>query len=130
MRWLIVLLSVAEAGWMIFDGGRALTIGDYVTPASGPYAGRLGPWAAIVSAVGIAPRSTAMKLAFVACGTAWLACAVAFARGVPWAWTAMLAAAIGSLWYAPVGTLLSGLQIVLLSLPSVRRAYPGRARHA
>ena len=91
MRWLIVLLSVAEAGWMVFDGGRALTIGDYVTPASGPYAGRLGPWAAIVSAVGIAPRSTTMKVAFVAFGTAWLACAVAFARRVPWAWTAMLA---------------------------------------
>lgn len=120
MRRLIILLCFAEAGWMIFDGGRALVLGDYVTATSGPYAQQLGPWAGIVSAMGIDPRSTAMKLGFVCFGVAWLACAVAFALRNSWAWTAMLVAAAASLWYAPVGTVLSALQIVLLLSPSVR----------
>jgi len=37
-------LAAVEAGWMLFDGSRALIVGDYVTAKSGPYAGQLGPW--------------------------------------------------------------------------------------
>jgi hypothetical protein len=33
MKWVIVALMVLEAGWMLFDGTRALIVGDYVTPA-------------------------------------------------------------------------------------------------
>jgi hypothetical protein len=43
-----------------YDGSRALIVGDYVTPKSGAYAGQLGPWAKLVAAVGIEPRSTVM----------------------------------------------------------------------
>jgi hypothetical protein len=121
VRWLIILLCAAEAGWMVFDGGRALIVGDYVTPTSGPHAGQLGPWAGAVSAIGLDPRSTATKLGFVCFGLAWLVLGVAFARRASWAWTPMLAAAVASLWYAPVGTALSAVQILLLLLPSVRQ---------
>lgn len=58
LRLLAVALALIESGWMAFDGMRALLVGDYVTPRSGPYAGQLGPWARLVSAVGIEPRST------------------------------------------------------------------------
>ena len=51
--WLIVLLVALNAGWMIFDGTRALTVGDYVTAASGDRAGQLGPWATLVKAIEI-----------------------------------------------------------------------------
>ena len=34
----------------------ALIAGDYVTPSKGQYAGQLGPWARLVSAVGLEPR--------------------------------------------------------------------------
>lgn len=61
---MIAALALFEAGWMAFDGVRALATGDYVTPSSGPYAGQLGPWSQVVSAVGIPPRSTAMKAIF------------------------------------------------------------------
>ena len=64
LKWIIVLLAVTEAGWMTFDGLRALVVGDYVTPKTGEWAGQLGPWSRLVSAVGIEPRSTLMKCIF------------------------------------------------------------------
>jgi hypothetical protein len=75
MRWLtrvVAVLAIIEAGWMLFDGSRALILGDYVTPTSGPYAGQLGPWTKLVSRVGIEPRSTLMKCIFTIYGAVWL----------------------------------------------------------
>lgn len=119
-RWLIVALATLEAGWMIFDGARALVVGDYVTPQSEEYAGQLGPWAALVAAIGIDPRSTAMKLAFVVYGVAWLVVVGAYAMQRPWARTGMIAAAAGSLWYLVVGSIVSALQLALLLVPRLR----------
>jgi hypothetical protein len=113
-RIAVLALTLLEAGWMTFDGMRALVVGDYVTPSTGAHAGQLGPWQYAVSAVGIAPRSTAMKLIFVIYGLSWLIVAVGFARGASWGWTAMVVAAAASLWYFPVGTLCSVVQLALL----------------
>ena len=110
----IALLALIEAGWMLFDGARALIVGDYITPRSGPYAGQLGAWSRVVSAVGIEPRSTLMKSIFAVYGALWLLVIAAFLLGRPWARPAMLTAAAGALWYLPAGTLLSAVQIVLL----------------
>ncbi|MCI0364328.1 MAG: hypothetical protein L0Y44_16690 [Phycisphaerales bacterium] len=121
LSWIIIILAIQEAGWMAFDGTRALTIGDYITPKSGAYAGQLGRWSKIVESVGIAPRSTLMKSIFVVYGFAWLAIIVCFIFRFEWAWWAMLIAASGSLWFVPIGTLLGAIQIVLLLLPAVRR---------
>jgi len=120
LGWVVVTLAFIEGGWLAFDGGRALVVGDYVTPSSGEYAGRLGPWAKVVSAVGIEPRSTAMKSIHVVLGVVWLAVMVCFALGLEWAWSGMLVCAVLSLWYLPFGTLLSIVQIVLLLLPVLR----------
>jgi len=114
MTWVriaLVVLGLVEGAWMTFDGTRALTVGDYVTRSSGPRAGELGPWNVVVRAVGIPPRSTAMKLIFVAYGVAWLVIAVGLAFRFAWAWRAMFIAAIASLWYLPVGTIFGVLQI-------------------
>ncbi|MEK7728765.1 MAG: hypothetical protein AAB354_10160 [candidate division KSB1 bacterium] len=116
LKWLIVVLALTEAGWMAFDGVRALIVGDYVTPKNGEYAGQLGPWAKIVSAIGIAPRSTLMKTIFVLYGVAWLMIIVAFTRDASWATAAMLLAALGSLWYLWVGTMTSAIIVVLMLL--------------
>ena len=123
LGWVAVGLAVLEAGWMVFDGARALVVGDYVTPSSGEYAGQLGPWSRVVSVVGIAPRSTLMKSIFVVYGAAWLAIAVCFALEIRWAWTAMLVAAIGSLWYLPIGTVVSAVIIGLLLSGPLRAAF-------
>ena len=118
MTWLriaLVTLGLVEGAWMAFDGTRALVVGDYVTRSTGAYAGQLGPWNYVVEAVGIPPRSTAMKLAFVAYGAAWLTIAFGVATRSPWAWRAMLIAAIATLWYLPVGTIFGIAQIVGLA---------------
>ncbi len=122
LRVLIVVLVLIEAGWMAFDGGRALIAGDYVTPRSGRYAGELGPWSHVVAAVGIEPRSTLMKAIFLGYGLAWLLAAACFLLKFRWAWWVMVAAAAGAAWYLPFGTLLSVIQIALLLVPQVRSA--------
>jgi hypothetical protein len=114
LKWLIAALALSEAGWMLFDGSRALIVGDYVTPKSGRFAGQLGPWARLVSAVGIEPRATPMKCVFVVYGLLWLAAIAAYLLSVRWMWLAMVVAAAGTLWYLPVGTAFSVVQLVLL----------------
>jgi hypothetical protein len=122
LRWIVLVLAVAAAGWMLFDGMRALVVGDYVTPASGPYAGQLGPWASLLETLGIDPRATAMKLFFVSYGAAWLGVTVAFARRMPWAWWGMIVFAAASLWYLVIGTVSSVVQIALLLVMRARSA--------
>ena len=94
MRWLIIALVIILAGWMLFDGSRALIVGDYVTPNSGQYAGQLGPWAKLVQAVGINPRSTLMKSIFVLYGLAFLTIMTAFLLKASWAWWGMIIMAV------------------------------------
>ncbi len=120
--WIVVGLALFVGGWFVFDGARALAVGEYVTPKTGQYAGQLGPWSKVVSAIGIDPRSTLMKTIFVAYGLLWLAVIVCFILGLKWAWWAMLIAAVGSLWYLPFGTLLGLVQISLLLMPALRVA--------
>lgn len=112
--WICVGLAVVLGGWLAFDGARALVIGDYVTPSSGRFAGQLGPWSKLVTAVGLAPRSTAVKLLHVVVGIAWLAAIACFVMQVPGARWAMLACAVASLWYLPFGTLIAVVEIALL----------------
>ena len=117
MHWTrvaILVLVLIEAGWMAFDGSRALLVGDFITPKTGPSAGQLGPWRHLVVRVGLNPRGTPMKAIFAIYGLTWLTLALGFLRGAAWGWSAMLVAAIGSLWFAPIGTLFSVLQIALL----------------
>jgi len=118
--WIVLVLALLEGGWLAFDGGRALAVGDYVTPKSGRFAGQLGPWSRVVRAVGIEPRSTLMKSIHLLLGSVWIGFMICFALGLPWAWWGMLVCAVLGLWYLPFGTLLSMVQIVLLLLPALR----------
>ena len=111
LRFAILALGFIEGGWMTFDGTRALTVGDYVTPSSGRYAGQLGHWTRVVSAIGIPPRSTAMKLIFVGYGLGWLVMSVGFAFHARWACGAMLIGAAATLWYLPIGTIVGLMQL-------------------
>lgn len=120
-RWIILAAAVLEFGWLTGDGSRALLVGDYVTPTSGPYAGQLGPWAHVVSAVGVEPRSTLMKCVHLGLGVGGLMAAAGFALRRRRAWSALFVAALLGLWYLPVGTLLGVIQVGLLLLPAVRK---------
>ena len=113
-NWVIVIVVTFTAGWMLFDGTRALITGDYVTPKSGDYSGQLGPWSNLVKAIGIEPRSTLMKLIFVVYGVVALVIGICFVLGQSWAWWGMLVVSILGLWYLPVGTIINIIVIGLL----------------
>ncbi len=123
IRWPILALAVSVAGFMAFDGTRALVVGDYLTPQSGQFAGQLGPWAALVSAVGINPRSTGMKAFFALYGLSWLAVAVAYTRGAKCSWETMMLACVAILWYLPIGTAASAVMILLLIVQRRRNLF-------
>lgn len=116
IRWVVAAVGLLLGGWMTFDGSRAFVKGDYVTPADGPYAGQLGPWANVVRGVGLEPRSSPVKGTFVLLGLCWLTLAIAHLSGAQWARPALIALSILSLWYLPVGTLLAVVELVLLFL--------------
>ena len=126
--WLSVLLIASTAGWMVFDGTRALLLGDYVTPQSGEFAGQLGPWSNLVKAVGIEPRSLGMKLIFIAQGLATLIAVIYYILNKSWARSGLLTAMLLGLWYLPIGTLLN-LTALILQLLTRRKAMPPRPRH-
>ena len=113
-HWVIVVLVALTAGWMLFDGARALIVGDYVTPRTGEYAGRLGPWSNLVNAVGLEPRSTLMKSIFVTYGLVAMIVTLCFAQGLFWAHGAMIAICILGLWFLPVGTVTNLIALILL----------------
>ncbi len=120
LSWFVLFLALTEGGWLAFDGAHALITGDYVTPQSGEHAGQLGPWAGVVSALGIEPRSILMQSIHLLLGLTWLAVTVCFTLRIPWSRTAMVVCAVLGLWYLPFGTLLSIIQIMLLGLPALR----------
>jgi hypothetical protein len=120
LKWAVLALTLLQGGWLAFDGTRALTIGDYVTPTSGPRAGQLGPWSRIVSALGLNPRSTFIKCLHVALGVAWLAALIIFAARPATGWWVVLGCSLATLWYLPMGTALSAAVIILLLTPQIR----------
>lgn len=117
-KLLITGLVLFTAGWMLFDGSRALIAGDYVTPAEGEYAGQLGPWANLVQRLGIEPRSTFMKSVFVVYGLLALATLGCYWAGYSWAGSALMLVCFLGLWYLPFGTIAN---LIVFFLMMVRR---------
>ena len=114
LRTAVILLAVLEAGWIAFDGARALMTGNYLKPRLGAYGGQLGEWTRVASALGAPPRSAAAKWALIGYGMVWLSAILAFARGAGWAWWAMFVAAGGALWYSSLVVPISLAQMLLL----------------
>jgi hypothetical protein len=122
LRGVIIFLALGPGLFMTFDGLRAFSVGDYLTPTTGPYAGQLGPWSSVVSAVGLAPRSSMMKVIFVVFGVSWLGVTAAFLRRSRGSSSALAGLAVVTLWYLPVGTVVSVLVLVGLALLGRREA--------
>jgi hypothetical protein len=98
---------------MIFDGVHRLLAGSY-------FGGRLGPWAPLVSAVGISPGS--MAPVFVVLGVLWLVAGVAFLRRARGATGLAIAVSVISLAYLVFGTILSLLALALVWMHRKRTA--------
>lgn len=104
----ILVLSVAllVGGWMIFDGIYVLSTGKYFGPE------KPGPWSDLVAAAGLDPFRFGVP--FITLGVLWLGFAAAMLLGQSWGWYAALVIAVLTLWYLPVGTILSIVYIALL----------------
>ena len=124
VRGFVVFLGLLQAGYMTFDGAHALVRGNYITPSTGPYAGRLGPWESVVEAAGIRARSVQMKLIFIAYGSIWLAATYYFARGARWGRAGAILTVVGSLWWIGPATFLALTQLMLLILLPPKRPPP------
>ena len=114
LRWIVVILSFANTGYMAYDGTKALITGDYIRPKAGEYAGQLGPWTKLVEKIGIDPMSALMKSIFILFGVAGLIITICLALNMAWAWKAMMIYNICASWYLFFGTASSILQIILL----------------
>ena len=107
-------IALLVGTWMTFDGSRAIISGDYITPKSGPSAGQLGPWATVLRSIGVEPRSTAVKVLHILLGLLWLAAGLCQFRNPALGRTLLFVSASASLWYLPVGTALSLIELILL----------------
>lgn len=103
---------------MLFDGSHRLLTGDYVR-----LKGRLGPWADLVVETGIDPMS--LGAFFVVLGLGWTIGGIGLLLGRHWAWSWSFVFAVGTLWFLPIGTVISLSILILLVLPGTRAAFRG-----
>jgi hypothetical protein len=104
----LVLVAVAEGGFMLADGLRNLLTGTYFG------GGALGPWSGLVAATGLDPHH--FGAVFAVLGLAWLVAVTGLLTRAPWGWWGSLAVGVLTLWYMPVGTVLAVVWLGLLAL--------------
>ena len=115
-KGLAVVVAVIAGGWMVLDGVHVLLRGKYFGPE------RPGPWSVLFVKFGVDPF--ALGPLFIALGAAWLVCLVALLSGQAWGWWGAMIVAVATLWYAPLGTVLSLAYLALLWFTSLRGAPP------
>jgi hypothetical protein len=102
----LIVLSVLNGGWMLFDGIHVLLKGKYFGPE------KPGPWSDLVSRVGIDPMRVGPV--FVAIGLLWAVVVLGIVYRQSWTFLLGLIACTASLWYFPIGTILSIAVAVML----------------
>ena len=103
----IAILSFILGAWLIFDGTRKLLTGYY----TGEQTIGLGSWATIVSALGVRPADMAFPFVFL--GIIWIVNGVIVLLGASTRYERTMAISTVTLFYAPPGTLVGILNIVL-----------------
>jgi hypothetical protein len=108
-RVALAFLALTTGGFQLVDGVHVLVKGKYIgteTP---------GPWRHVVAVLGVDPF--AIGPLFVVLGGCWLAAATALlATSSTIAWWALLAVAVMTLWYLPVGTATACATLAILIL--------------
>jgi len=103
----ISILSFILGAWLVFDGARKLVTGFY----TGEQTIGLGPWATIISAIGVRPSDMAFPFLFL--GIIWIVNGVIVLLGSSARYERAIAISIASLFYALPGTLIAIVTIVL-----------------
>ena len=102
----LALVGLLAGGWMIVDGVHVMLRGKYIGPP------KPGPWSVPFVRMGIDPFR--LGPLFVVLGTLWLIFLVATLSGQTWGRYGAGVVAVASLWYAPLGTVLSLIYLALL----------------
>jgi hypothetical protein len=113
--WAAAAVGALNGAWMLTDGAVALATGDDLGP-------ELGPWAALLRALGVDPLERAVAAGFLLYGAAYLALLAAYARRPAPARAAVLAATVPLLAYLAVGTLVALATLGLLLVERSRAA--------
>src|SRR6266851_178924 len=119
----ISILSFILGAWLIFDGTRKLVTGYY----TGEQTIGLGPWATLVSAIGIRPSDMAFPFLFL--GVLWIVNGVIVLLGSSARYERAIAISIVTLFYAIPGTIVAIISITL-SLRDRRLAAPSKKQAA
>src|SRR5688500_18940743 len=98
-RFLAAAVAALIGGWMVFDGVHVLLRGKYFGPD------KPGPWSVPFARLGIDPF--ALGPLFIVLGAAWFAFTIAGLLGHAWGWYGAAIVAVVTLWYFPLGTILS-----------------------
>jgi hypothetical protein len=103
---LMTLIALLVGGWMLFDGMHVMLRGKYFGPD------KPGPWSGLFTSLGIDP----FKLGplFLAFGVLWIVVLMGLLCGQTWGRYGAIGMAIASLWYLPVGPVLSLVFLVLV----------------
>lgn len=115
----ISILSLILGAWLVFDGTRKLLTGYY----TGEQTIGLGPWATIVSLIGVRPADMAFPFLFL--GILWIVNGVIVLLGANTRHERAIAISIVTLFYAIPGTIVSIITITL-SLSERRLARPAK----
>jgi hypothetical protein len=113
---LTAVVGLLAGGWMVFDGVHVMLRGKYFGPD------KPGPWSVLFARVGIDPFR--LGPLFIVLGTLWLVFLVALLCDRTWGWYGAAGIAVLSLWYLPLGTILSLLYLGLLFF-GMTRPLPG-----
>src|SRR5437867_13330731 len=101
----IAILSFILGAWLIFDSTRKLLTGYYTSEQTIG----LGPWATIVSALGVRPAD--MAFPFVLLGIIWIVNGAIVLPGASTIYERTMAITTVTLFYAPPGTLVGSPSI-------------------
>jgi hypothetical protein len=106
MKLVFIILSVINGGYMLTDGIYVMLNGKYIGPE------KPGPWAGIFYSF----KVDVFKLGplFIIYGLLWLAFAYSLYSSQQWAYVFGIIVSIITLWYLPLGTLISIATLVAL----------------
>jgi hypothetical protein len=106
LKIMTAVVALFAGGWMIFDGVHVMVRGKYFGPE------KPGPWSIVFVKTGVDPFR--LGPLFVILGFSWIVFLVGLLAGQKWGWYGALLTAVATLWYLPVGTVLSAIYLVLL----------------
>ena len=108
IRILLIIFALINGGYMLADGIYVLINGKFIGPE------KPGPWALVFERLDV--NVFRLGPMFVLFGVVWLAFAAGLFTEKVWAIYLGAAISILTIWYFPIGTLLSVAVIVLIFL--------------